>query len=200
MKGVKFYGSLKKPEKIQNIPRDASLEYSGELFRVYRWSQKKYSGVVKDFEKVVMNDSVKFIPVTKIGKIIVAEQKQPGRKKFLGILGGRRENNESIQSALLRELAEETGITPKTVKVLGISKPFVKIDWYQYYFLIYDFETPRVYTADEGEKIKLIYLSVEEFYQYVIDDKIDDLYIKSTVLKLYLEGGMKNVRNALLKI
>lgn len=195
---VKFVGSLKRPKNIQVIPKTAIQKYAGELFKIFEWQQKDYFGNKSIFEKAVLNDSVYFIPVTTNGELIIAEQKQPARKKFLGILGGRCENNESVKSALLRELLEETQIIPGKVKVLGVSKPFVKIDWYQYYFLIFDFEDPKGYIKNEGEKIKLIHVTAEDFYNLVTNDTINDLYLKSTLLKCYLEGGINKVTSFLL--
>src|SRR3989344_4742374 len=59
------------------------------------------------------------------GKILAKDSK----KGFIIFPGGGINNNENIESGMIRETLEETGITPKNLKKLGVLKIIWKPNW-----------------------------------------------------------------------
>lgn len=191
----KLNESIKKhaPKIKQKTPKEAEILFTSNNFKVYRWRQTDFAGNVHNFEKVKVNSSVYIIPVTEDNEIIIAEELQPGRKTSIGLLGGRVENNESILKAVLRELYEESNITPSEIKFIGASRPFEKIEWIQYYFAVKATKTSefRFETNLDGERIDLRKVSLPKFITILENRELDNPYLNSIFVTTYYKAGLE---------
>src|SRR3989338_5132089 len=95
---------INRPKSKQPIPENAKKVFDGVLFDVYQWEQKLFDGTKTVFEKLKRPDTVVVFPVLDDGKIILTEQKQPGKELFIGATGGRIDDGEDILEAAKREL------------------------------------------------------------------------------------------------
>jgi len=161
---------IKKPISNQPIPANAKRVFKGVVFDVYQWEQKGYDGKVKTFEKIKRYDTALIIPITKEGKIILAKQEQPGKKPFIGLVGGRVDEGEKPLEAAKRELLEETGYKAKEWLLFDALQPVSKIEWALYFFIAKGCHKVANQTLDGAEKIDLFLVNFDEFLEVMLHD------------------------------
>ncbi len=184
-----------RPESNQPMPKDAKRVFKGEIFEVYQWGQRLFDGKVATFEKAKRADSVSVIPVTPEGKIILAEQEQPGTSPFIGVLGGRIDEGEDPLEAGKRELMEETGCDAKDYKLWFARQLTNKIDWAVYIFIARGVKKVREPELEGGEKIKLIEVTFDEFIRIVAQENYRDLEISLEIFRVINKpGGLESLR------
>lgn len=150
------------PAKARLIPPEAKCVFRGIIFDVYQWQQQLFDGSYATFEMLKRPDTIEVLAI-KDGKLVVLEEEQPGRPSFYGIPGGRHDHEaESELDAAKRELAEETGLSFKTWKLLDVTQPVPKIDYFIYYFLATDFAGELPQQLDAGEKISVTSVDFNE--------------------------------------
>ena len=179
---------IQKPNSKQPIPKHAKRVFRGIIFDTYQWKQKLYDGSYVTFEKIKRKSTVGVLPITKNGQIILTEQTQPPNYKFLGLLGGivdDKDKNEDILLAAKRELAEEAGLKAEKWILWYAIQVFEKVEWSIYNFIAKDLTKIKVENPDKGEKIKLLYVSFNEFIQMTAQENFRDSEI---ALKRPLRG------------
>ncbi|HEX5797163.1 MAG TPA: NUDIX domain-containing protein [Candidatus Saccharimonadales bacterium] len=156
------------PSNARLVPKEAKRVFKGEIFDVYQWRQQMFDGSFETFEMLKRPDTIKVIAV-KDYKIVVLNQKQPDSEQFFFDLpGGRHDyDNESELDAAKRETREETGMSFKDWRLVNVSQPHGKIDWFVYIFLATGFESQQAQQLDAGEKIKVELKSFEELKELV---------------------------------
>ncbi len=175
---------IPRPSSKRPIPETAQRVFKGKIFDVYQWEQKLFDGSTGTFEKIKRVDTVNVIPVTQDKKLILSEQEQPGGSPFIGVLGGRINEGESPEEAANRELMEEAGMRSGNL-VLWDSQQFLeKIDWAVYSFIAKDCGKISEQSVDAGEKIKLIYVSFDEFLDLVSQENYRDLEIALKIFRI----------------
>ena len=90
------------------IPEVAKCVFQGIFFDVYHWPQDMYDGSTRTFEMLKRKPSVDII-ATQGDRILLTEEEQPNKGKFVSIPGGQLEEGESFLACAKRELLEETG-------------------------------------------------------------------------------------------
>jgi len=173
---------IQRPKSSQPIPKNATRVFQGVLFDVYQWKQKMFDGSYKTFEKVRRPDGVNIIPIVD-GKLILTKQKQPGGKWFIGCLGGRIDKGESPLQAAKRELLEEAGLTSKKFILWEATHINGKMDAAFYTFIAKDCEKSKKAELDNGEKIDLISVSIDEFVDLAADSKFRDTEIAVKIFR-----------------
>jgi len=145
------------------IPNKAKKVFKGIIFDVYQWPQKMFDGSTVKFERVIRQSTVVIIPV--IGnKIVTVKQKQPGTDWYYDLPSGRMDKKgESPKNAALRELLEETGLKPKTIKLWKTYSPSGKVIQKVYFFIAQDCQKITSQKLDPGEKIQTQYKTFDEF-------------------------------------
>jgi ADP-ribose pyrophosphatase len=160
-----------KLERLKN--NNAKKVFEGVIFDVYQWPQKMFDGSIATFERIVRPDTVIIFP-TLDDKFIMNLEKQPGSTEKLDFPMGRMENNESDPAkAALRELKEETGITPKEFYFLGTDRLDGKILWDLYFFISKDIQNRESQNVDNGEIIENVEHSMENIYDKFKNLEID---------------------------
>ena len=151
------------PANVDLLPTRASRVFKGVIFDVYQWQQEMFDGTTETFEMLKRPDTVEVIAI-KDNKLVVVHEQQPGSREFYDIPAGRHDvEGETELEAAQRELLEETGLIFKNWKLVAVSHPVHKVDWLVYTFVATDFDQQTDPHLDNGEKIQIKYMSLEEF-------------------------------------
>ncbi len=169
------------------IPKKAKKVFSGVIFEVYQWKQKMFDNTYTIFERAKRKNTVQIILVDKKEKkIILAEEKQPLKKRKNSFIGGRIEEKETPIQTAKRELLEETGMKGK-IKKLKTFNNCSKLDWKIHYYIAYDLKKVKQPEFDSGEKIKLKKVTLKEFFKIILEEDYKSIdianYLKTKVLK-----------------
>lgn len=174
---------IKRPISKQPIPNNAQKVFKGEIFDVFQWEQKMFDGSKTTFEKIKRADTVNVIPITNSGRLILSEQEQPGGTPFIGLLGGRIDEEETPLEAAKRELLEESGLKADKFILWGAEQFLEKIDWAIYTFVAKGCHKVKEQSIDAGEKIKLIQVTFDEFLDLVAQKNYRDFEIALRVFR-----------------
>lgn len=175
--------NIPRPKSNQPIPSSAKKVFEGIIFKVYQWEQEMFDGSKKTFEKLSRGDTVNVFPVTEDNKIVLTRQEQPGTEPFIGAIGGMVDPGEDIETAVRRELLEESGYEAGSVVLWDSKQLSSGIDWAMYSFVAKDLKKIAELQLDVGEKIELLYLSFDEFVETVAQENYRDLEISLKVLR-----------------
>lgn len=154
--------NIQRPQSKQPIPDHATLAFKGKIFDVYQWQQEMYDGTTKTFEKVKRPDTVVVFPVLDDGAILLTEQIQPGMEHFIDAPSGMVDAGEDILIAAKRELLEETGYEASEFILWKAVHPVTKIEWVCYTFIAKGCKKVRDQEVDNGEKVTLKPVSLDE--------------------------------------
>jgi ADP-ribose pyrophosphatase len=172
------------PKSTQPLPSHAKKVFEGTIFNVWQWEQKMFDGSVEIFEKVSRRSSVGIFAVTKDKKIILTKQEQPGIEPFVSLVGGIVDPEEDIVDCAHRELLEEAGCVTPNMDFWYSVQPVTKVEWSVYMFVARDCEKVADLNLDAGEKIKLIYVTWDEFMTIVHTDNFRDKEVALKILQL----------------
>ena len=143
------------------ISEHAKLVFEGELVKVHQWEQEMFDGSKAIFEKVWRPDSVEVIAV--VGdKVIIIEQEQPFKGRFMSFPGGRVDDGEAALDAARRELLEETGYVSGDISLWEEVQDSGIVLWKRSLFIARDCRKIHDGTPDVGEKIRLKFIDFDE--------------------------------------
>jgi|SRR3989344_4485936 len=152
------------------IPKEAKLVYRGRLFEVYNWEQEQFDGTFKTYEQLRRRSSVTILPITADNKIMLCEEEQPARGKFLSTPGGQIDDGEKPEAAAVRELLEETGYEGK-LKFWMETHPYRnKIDWTVHNYIAHDIRKISDQKLDAGERVRPFFVDFDEFIDVVLNN------------------------------
>lgn len=166
---------------MNKIPENAKLVFKGVIFDVYQWEQELYDGSKATFERLKRPDTVVVFPVTEDKKIILTEQEQPGRDKFITGAAGRVEEGEEPLECAKRELREETGYEARDWILLDKIQPVNKIEWTVYIYVAKGCKKVGDLNLDPGEKVSLKIVDFDEFLDLAF---AEDFYDKEMIIKI----------------
>jgi 8-oxo-dGTP pyrophosphatase MutT (NUDIX family) len=138
-------------------------------------------------------DAVVIIPTIK-NKIAIIKQRQPQTKWFYSLPSGRMDKKgESPKKAALRELLEETGMKPKSIRLWKTYYSTGKVINTVYVFIAQNCEIIAKQNLDDGEKIKVNQYNFDEFLE--LSDKADCFYgvLTEDILKARIHPKLKNL-------
>lgn len=154
-----------------NIPKQATVAFAGERCRVYQWPQEMYDGSIATFEKIVRLPGATVIAVVD-GKILIEEQEQPHKGPFICLPGGHADSwDEPLLDTAKREMKEETGFESRNWELLvDIShRDFIMFEHHLY--LARDCEKASEPHLDNGEKISVRLVTLDEFKSIIGDPR-----------------------------
>ena len=149
--------------------------YKGRAFTVRVDEVEQPSGRKTTREIVEHSNAIAVIALDKQGRIILERQfRQAAGKELLEIPAGGIEPGEDPADAVCREMQEETGFLPESVKLLGsfFLAPGYSTE-YMYLYLATDLKPSRL-TAEDTDEIRLEYVSPEDVPQLIKSGAIDD--------------------------
>ncbi len=142
------------PPKALLVPPEAQKVFTGRIFDVYQWQQEMFDGTFETFEMLKRPDSVVIVAIDE-GKVVVLQEEQPGGVvRSDSLPKGRIDpGDETILNAAKREMSEETGMEFEDWRLLQITQPVHKIEWFVYTFVAQSKIAQHEPTQDAGEKI-----------------------------------------------
>jgi 8-oxo-dGTP pyrophosphatase MutT (NUDIX family) len=151
------------PKDAVLIPDQAERAFQGMIFDTYQWPQKLFDGSEHRFEMLKRPDTATVICVVD-GKLLVIEDEQPHLGSRQSFPGGRVDgaDDSDVETAAKREILEETGYRFKNWRLIKVSQPYRKMEWFIYMFLAWDVEGHQEPELDPGEKITVKQLSFDE--------------------------------------
>lgn len=169
------------PKKHRLIPKNAKKVFSGVIFDIYQWQQEMFDGTSETFEMAKRSNSVITIGIVD-DKILVVNETQPdGLVRQFSLPSGRVDRTDkSALEAARREMLEETGYTFTNWKMLNVSQPQPRTEWFVYLFVAWGVESINEPKLDSGEKIEVFLSNWPDFikngYQKLIRDSNLDQY------------------------
>jgi ADP-ribose pyrophosphatase len=156
---------------MPKIPEQARCVFKGVLFDVYQWEQTLFDGSTATFEMVKRPNTAVVIPVLPDGRVCYSRQEQPGKPPFMGLFGGRAEDeHEQPLVTAQRELLEEAGLEADDWQVWLTTQPASKTDWTVTYFIARNCRRVAAPRLDAGERIEVCTATAEEFIDTVVMD------------------------------
>jgi ADP-ribose pyrophosphatase len=153
------------PSDAVLIPSYATKVFAGEIFSVYQWGQEMYDNTVKRFEMLQRPDSTLVLAI-RDDHIVVLKDKQPGKNEFMTLPGGRVAHNEDAKQAAARIVTEETGLLFDTYRLVSVTQPDDKIEWFVYVYLATNYRETIEPQFDNGKKLSMAYMPFDEFYRF----------------------------------
>jgi 8-oxo-dGTP pyrophosphatase MutT (NUDIX family) len=153
------------------IPKNAKRVFEGKIFDVYQWKQRMFDGSEKTFEVLRRPNNVQVLAVIK-SKILIQEQEQPGKGRFISLPGGRVEPGEENLIAAKRELEEESGYISDDWILWQRFQPVVRMAFDVSIFVARNCVKKGTINLESGEKISNKLLSFNELVQ--LSDKYEE--------------------------
>ena len=126
---------IEKPKAGQPLPENAKKVFEGKIFDVYQWQQEMFDGTFETFEKVRRIGTTIILAFDKAGKVIILDQEQPAKGRYLSLPGGMVDREEEVLESAKRELLEETGYISDDFRFWHSVNQTSKIEWGVYFFV-----------------------------------------------------------------
>ncbi|MFZ4714939.1 MAG: NUDIX hydrolase [Bacteriovoracaceae bacterium] len=154
---------------------EKKLHFKSMLFHIFHVTfRSTTSGKVGHFEVIETKNWGNIVPITKEGNILLVKQFRFGSAELsLEFPAGVIEHNEDPESAMVRELREETGSVGRRVKQLGVSRPNPAfLNNSMYHFVAFDVEVYHQQELDHFEEIEVVELTHDEVQEKILSGEI----------------------------
>lgn len=155
------------------VPDEAVKVFSGVIYDVYHWDQTMYDGSKAKFEMLKRPDTVGVVCI-KDDKLVFVEEFQPNHVHRVFFPTGRVDPGETWEEAAKREVLEETGFSFKNMKLVFVTQPISKIEWFVAWFVAWDFTSETTPKHENGEKITVKTGTLDDVLRQILahDQKI----------------------------
>ena len=170
------------------IPENAKRVFEGVIFDVYQWEQELFDGSKETFEMLKRPNTLQVI-ATQGDKILLADENQPVRGKFVSLFGGRQDEGEEPLAGCKRELLEEAGLESDDWELYKVFDVTFKIEWDSYIFIARDCKKVAEQKLEPAEDIKILSVSFEEFLDIVEYEKFRSENITNEIRRMKLQEG-----------
>jgi ADP-ribose pyrophosphatase len=175
------------PNKIEKpvvITLDSKTEYSNEYMSLQSESLlliKEENGIVKQLNKEYYSiNCPNFVVgiVIKDNKLLVVNQyRHPVGDMNMEFVAGMIEKDESPRKAIIKELKEEAGIVPKSIKLLGKCRPLSGQNKnYCFVYLITDFSFSErnLEEYEDFTNLSIQWISIKSFKRMIKSNRLQD--------------------------
>ena len=135
---------------------------------------------------------VNIMPVTPDQRVILIRQYRFGSDRIeLEFPGGTIDEGEDPHHAAARELEEETGFKPLTIRQLGVVNSNPAIQTNKCFSFYAEVHTKGSQHLDEDEIIDVEYANFEDLFRYIKTGEITNPYVIMTFFWYLTEKGLK---------
>jgi ADP-ribose pyrophosphatase len=155
--------------------------------RIFRVRHDDYrfepSGAEREFVVLECANWVNIVPLTDDGRVVLVRQYRHGtRQTELEVPGGVMDGEESPEAAALRELREETGYVPRSMKLLARVRPNPAIqDNWSYSYLAEGCRLEAEVDFDPFEDIEVVLVHREEIPDLIRREVITNSMVVNTL-------------------
>ena len=149
--------------------------FEGRVVRLRIDTIETIDGRQSTREIIEHDDCITVIPVDENGDILLVKQfRRPTGKDLLEIPAGGIDPGEDAETAVIREMQEETGYRPQKLERLGgfYSSPGFCTE-YLHLYLATDLVPGRLY-AEDTEAIELVRMPPDDIIKLITSGKIED--------------------------
>lgn len=145
------------PPTAHLIPQGAERVFHGMIFDVYQWPQRLYDGSMATFEMLRRPDTVAVFALEDDDTVLTLDEEQPGGiHRVGGVPVGRVDPEDpTVLAAAQRELREETGVECARWRLLTVTQPEAKIEWFVHVFAACEVTARGPQHLDAGEQIRV---------------------------------------------
>jgi len=169
----------------------ANVYYKGKILSLVE-ARKKINGRYANVIKIIERNAIVVLPLIGKDKILLEMQYRPAiGKRIYELPAGHIEKGEKPVEAVRRELKEETGYTPKKVRLMfsAYPNPGTSTSVHRFYYA-YDFEKGRA-EPEIDEDIKIRIATISKVLEMIKGNEIIDT--KSIAAVLYYANFIKAV-------
>ncbi|MFH1401146.1 MAG: NUDIX hydrolase, partial [Nanoarchaeota archaeon] len=166
----------------------AKVVFHGSLFDVYHWRQRMFDGSTQTYEALSRPPSVQVL-ATQRSRILLAHERQPAKRPFIGFFGGVTDKGETALQAAKRELAEETGLSSKEWVRVGKFQSGGRIAHFTTFFIARDCVKVQEPHLDPGEDITIETYTFDQFLVALLDERFRAKDIAFFLTKMRFAGG-----------
>jgi ADP-ribose pyrophosphatase YjhB (NUDIX family) len=178
---------IKRPEPHQPIPPEAKKVFTGIIYDVYQWPQKRFDESVVMYERLRRHDSVVIVAATPEGKILLMQEQQPGTDWYSAVPCGGVEPNEAPEAAAARELLEETGYIAEGIELWFAEQVEHRVDWALFVFIARGCTKAQPHLDEAGERTKVSEISFTDFLHAATKDDFQNINLGRKLLKAVLD-------------
>jgi len=168
---------------------DGEIIYDGKVIKVIKDKVLCPNNKQAYREIIRHNGGAAILPITKDNKILLIRQFRYAYDEVIyEIPAGKLELNEDPYNAALRELEEETGFKVDKLESLGVIYPTCGYSSEKIYLYLAINMTEGVRHLDDDEFIEVLYVTLDEAKNMILENKIKDaktiVAISNYLLKL----------------
>lgn len=165
------------------IPPQAKRVFQGVIFDVYQWEQPGFDKKLLRFEMLKRANTLQII-ATDGEQILLGNEEQPTKSRFISLLGGRQEENETPLEGAKRELLEESGYASDDWELFLLCEPYSKMEWTVYTYIARNCHKIQEQKLDSGEKITIRKVNFDEFCDLVLSNKFYGRELASELIRM----------------
>lgn len=183
------------PKGVKIFSDKAKKVFSGKRFEVYQWKQKMFDGSIRTFEIVKRNDSVIALSIIDDTVLLVKERQPHWDSYVLAAPGGLVDHGEDIDSAVRRELEEETGFVFNNYTLVDVTFPSPGVEWGRYIFIATDIKEVKDRHPSASEDGRVIKVPIVKFIEMIRSGELH--YSLPFAERLLLQGRDKELLDML---
>lgn len=160
------------------------LKYRGSIFSIYEQELTFPNGETKIFEYCKRPSSVSILAFDNRGQLLLIRERRAGYNHNVWFLPGGRvdKEGESPRLSAIRELQEEAGFKPKTIKLLYKKSPANTLQWDIYIYAAKDL-VPSKIKGDEEFPIQVVPTSLAKAVRMAKDGTIENEFIAYSIIR-----------------
>lgn len=159
-------------------------KYRGTIFTIYEQELTFPSGEKKMYEYCERPNSVSILAFDDQNRLILIRERRAGYKHNVWFLPGGRidKKGESPRTAAIREMQEEAGFKPKTIKRLYKKSPSNTLKWDIYIFAAKDLVVSPM-KGDEEFPIEVVPTPLSKAVRMAKDGTIENEFIAYSIIR-----------------